>query len=128
MKKWSITNIRAYPTKRQYTLTGKRFSIDLDLKSYFASCKIVMLNRSNAKTSIKCLRVCVCLWVKCVNVECVSSKAHFALTFSIQLTDATSSIRSGRELHIKMTCIYFIRILILYTYENDARLILPTMQ
>lgn len=123
MKKWSITNIRAYPTKRQYTPTGKRFSIDLDLKSYFASCKIVMLNRSNAKTSIKCLRVCVCAYV-----ECVSSKAHLALTFSIQLTDATSSIRSGRELHIKMTCIYFIRILILYTYENDARLILPTMQ
>lgn len=107
---------RAYPThsERQHIQhRPKRFSIDLDLKSYFASCKIVMLNRSNAKTSIKrrwvsaCVRACVC-----VNVVCLF--AHFALTFSTQLTDATSSIRSKRELHIKMTCIYSIRILISY--------------
>lgn len=46
--------------------------------------------------------------------------AHFALTFSPQLTDATSSIRSKRELHIKMTCIYSIRILILYYTHRPA--------
>lgn len=58
---------RAYnPTQRAptYTHRPKRFSIDLDLKSYFASCKIVMLNRSIAETSIKhrsvCVRACMC--------------------------------------------------------------------
>lgn len=61
-----------------------------------------MLNCSDAKASIKCMLLCVVCWLMCV-----TANAHAAHVFSTQLTDATSSIRSERELHIKMTCIYF---------------------